>query len=68
MKVHCCRRWWEKLTPSGSGGAAKEGESMCKWEKAVGEGRCVSLEGIMMVYGEVTCKEAEGGVRSRGEE
>ena len=41
---------------------------MSAWAREVGEGRGVLLEGIMMVYGDVTWREAEGGVRSLGEE
>ena len=53
VKVHCCQRWWVTLTPSGSGGAVKEGESMSVRERLVGEGQGVSLEKIRRGYGDM---------------
>ena len=46
----------------------EEGDRTSARARAVGEGQGVFLEVIMMVYGDVTWREAEGGVGSHREE
>ena len=41
---------------------------MSAWARTVGWGRGISLEVIMMVYVDMTWREAEGDVGSRGED
>ena len=55
------------MEPSGSRGAAKEGESRSARTRAVGEGLDDSLE-ESRVYVDVTWREAGGDVGSRGED
>ena len=45
MKVHYRRRRWVASVPSGSGGAAKEGESTSARERTMREGLGILLEG-----------------------
>ena len=54
VKFHCCEWWWVTLTPSGAGGAVKEGESMSARARVVGEDRGISLEKIRRGYGDMT--------------
>ena len=56
VKVHFFQRWWVTLTPSGSGGAVKEGESSRARARLVGEGQVVSLEKIGRGYRDMTSR------------
>ena len=61
MKVHYRRRWWVASVPSGSGGAAKEGESTSARERTMREGLGICWRGIRRGYADGTWRAGEGG-------